>query len=40
MKNIGKYESTLEATIKSFGREGDADEAAFMELREAAYKID
>ena len=40
MKSIGKYESTLEATIKSFGRDGDADKPAFMELREAAYKID
>jgi hypothetical protein len=40
MKNIGMYESTLEATIKSLGLEAHADKPHFLELREAAYKID
>ena len=40
MKNIGKYESTLEATIKSLGFEARKEEPSFLELREAAYKID
>lgn len=40
MKNIGKYESTLEATIKSLGLEAHADKPNFLEVREAAYKID
>jgi len=40
MKNPGKYESTLEATIKSLGLEASADKPNFLELREAAYKID
>jgi len=38
--NPGKYESTLEATIKSLGREGDLNTPHFLEVREAAYKID
>ena len=40
MKSIGKYESTLEATIKSLGLEAHADKPHFLEVREAAYKID
>lgn len=40
MKNPGKYESTLEATIKSLGLEASADKSNFLELRDAAYKID
>lgn len=40
MKNPGKYESTLEATIKSLGLEGHAEKPNFLEVREAAYKID
>ena len=40
MKNTGKYESTLEATIKSLGLEAKANEPHFLEVREAAYKID
>lgn len=40
MKNAGKYESTLVATIKSLGLEGRANEPNFLEIREAAYKID
>ena len=40
MKNPGKYESTLEATIKSLGFEARKEEPSFLELREAAYKID
>ena len=40
MKNPGKYESTLEATIKSLGFEARMEEPSFLELREAAYKID
>jgi hypothetical protein len=38
--NPGKYESTLEATIKSLGLEAKANEPHFLEVREAAYKID
>ena len=40
MKNPGKYESTLEATIKSLGLMYLASTAAFLEVREAACKID
>jgi hypothetical protein len=41
MKNPGKYESTLEATIKSLGLDPHVVvEAELLELREAAYKID
>ena len=40
MNNPGKYESTLEATIKSLGLEAHADKPNFLEVREAAYKID
>lgn len=40
MKNPGKYESTLEATIKSLGFEARMEEPSFLEVREAAYKID
>lgn len=38
--NPGKYESTLEATIKSLGLEVAANTPTFLGLREAAYKID
>ena len=40
MNNVGKYESTLEATAKSLGLEARSEEPSFMEVREAAYKID
>ena len=40
MKNPGKYESTLAATIRSLGLEAHMDKANFLELREAAYTID
>ena len=40
MKNIGKHESTLEATIKFLDLEAHAGKPNFLELREAAYKID
>lgn len=40
MKTPGKYESTLEATIKSLGLEVAANTPTFLGLREAAYKID
>jgi len=40
MKNTGKYESTLDATIKSLGLEAHAEEPHLLEVREAAYKID
>ena len=40
MNNIGKYESSLDATIKSLGLEARSEEPSFMEVREAAYKID
>jgi hypothetical protein len=40
MKNPGKYESTLEATILSLDLVTQMDKANFLELREAAYKID
>ena len=40
MNNIGKYESSLAATIKSLGLEAHADKPNFLEVREAAYKID
>jgi hypothetical protein len=40
MKNPGKYESTLAATIRSLDLEAHMDKANFLDLREAAYKID
>jgi hypothetical protein len=41
MKNPGKYESTLEATLKTpFLDPNVLVEAELLELREAAYKID
>jgi hypothetical protein len=40
MKTPDKYESTLEATIKSLGLEAHADKPHFLGLREAAYKLD
>ena len=40
MKNPGKYESTLEATVRSLGLEAHADKPNFLEVQEAAYKID
>jgi len=40
MKNPGKYESTLAITLKSLGLEHRAEDPNFLELREAAYKID
>ena len=40
MKNPGKYESTLAATVKSLDLEAQMDKANFLELREAACKLD
>ena len=40
MKNPGKYESTLAATVKSLNLEAHMDKANFLELREAACKLD
>jgi hypothetical protein len=40
MKTPGKYESTLNATIRSLGFEVVRGESNFLELCEAAYKID
>jgi hypothetical protein len=40
MKNIGKYESTLAALLKDIDLEHAADKPNFLELREAAYKLD
>jgi len=40
MKNPGKYESTFNATVRALGLEAKANEPHFLEVREAAYKID
>ena len=40
MKKPGKYESTLEATILSLDLVTQMDKTNFLELRDAAYKID